>query len=259
MDFTKFIEEKGQNVQPVEDGWVPVDAPNITGAGTFHSELIRDEPIPLKEELSEDWQNYIDTLSAMDVADRLKAVNDYVNDAITLTPVTGDQKDISHQESWLETLGRAQGDCDDFTHVKAALLSYTGLEVHTVAAQVHYEYEDGSKTTPEAHAIAVIEHEGNFYTLDNVSSEVGRFDAAAETLETDPNLTAEFSDGHGPASLHIDEVYMVGTFSDDGLQTTVFTQEKGFASCLELKEPDADAAPLLDNPNGAPVTIKCNF
>ncbi len=259
MDFTKFLEDKGHDVHAIDDGWVPVDAPNITGAGTYHRELMRDASLPLKEDLPENWQGYINTLSNMDVPERIAAVNDYVNDTIKLTPVTGDAVDTSHQENWLETLNQGEGDCDDFTHVKAALLSYTGLEVNTVAAQVHYEYEDGSKTSPEAHAIVVVEDDGAFYTLDNVSAEVGQLDPSANELVTAQNLTAEFSDDHGRASIHIEEVYMVGTFSEDGTQSNVYTQEKGTASCLELSSPQADDTIAIDTPNAPPVTIKCNF
>ena len=96
----------------------------------------------------DDWQERIETMKLLPDEEKLTLANDFFNSRI---------RGVSDTEAWgeddywatpLETIGRGQGDCEDFTIAKYATLVLAGVEISKLRmTYAKLSYKDG-RTTP---------------------------------------------------------------------------------------------------------------
>lgn len=254
----ELLEQKGEKLSALSEGRVTADAYDGFGSNTIQKELIRDNVLPDRGELPASIQEQIvDFSSVEDIRERLEIVNNFVNTSINLKEVKSGEFDRSHQDSWVQTLRKGEGDCDDFAYVKAAILSYTGIDpekINLVGGKMQQVYAGGTQTTPENHAIVIVEDKGAFYILDNLVSNVGEIDVQAEGFKTGNTLQTEFFEEHGAASTVFSDVYFVGNLSTSQDDQKIYIQESGPASCTRSIE--SQDQPYIP---GQPPQVICNF
>jgi predicted transglutaminase-like cysteine proteinase len=111
------------------------------------------------------WKKKLDNLSDLRMADKIRAVNDYINQ-IEFIP---DQKNWEKRDYWatpFEFMANG-GDCEDFAISKFVSLRLLGVSADDMRIAVVYDHE-----MKMPHAVLAVYHGDQTYILDNQEKSV---------------------------------------------------------------------------------------
>jgi len=107
-------------------------------------------------------ERFAESLQDRDVADRLEAVNRYVNDRVSFEE---DSRQYGRADVWSaanDTLRRGHGDCEDYAIAKLQMLRSAGLAERNLYLVIVRDL-----ITRQDHATLVVRAAGHMYVLDN--------------------------------------------------------------------------------------------
>lgn len=126
-----------------------------------YATMFQFQELPPVDQLPTDIQDFIKKIEPLPPEQKIQEVQHFGNSRMTYKE---EPDDTDGFKPFRQLTEKPQGDCEDFANFKAGLLSYAGFpreNIALVGGDAHYG------KTSFGHAVAVVQHDGKDFVLDN--------------------------------------------------------------------------------------------